>query len=220
VRRKYELIGAADEQAWFALDDAFDATRAHLAVRREGDALEVEATTSVGREVYAHLDSYTHVDAIAPAGATLSLVFSPCPDAPIEVRPADYPVGRPMRFAYVDDQDVLRVVEATSGEKGPFHELARGSVDAGGPLAVTLLVDGAPACRLTWRDYLAQAGRALSPTAGWGVPVNAIEFRLEAPGRLSLWCTLAGTSVGRGFQSVGHAPGVYTNRLRVEPLGR
>jgi hypothetical protein len=54
------------------------------------------------------------------------------------------------------------------------------------------------------------------------VPVNAIEFSLggDAPGSVgAIYFTLAGTSVGRGWDSVGHAPGVYRNRIRVEDLG-
>jgi hypothetical protein len=31
-----------------------------------------------------------------------------------------------------------------------------------------------------------------------------------------IWLTLAGTSVGRGFDSVGHAAGTYRNRVRIE----
>jgi hypothetical protein len=51
--------------------------------------------------------------------------------------------------------------------------------------------------------------------------MNAIEFgrgdaRPTAP--VSLFITLAGTSVGRGWDSVGHSPGVYRNRMRIELL--
>jgi hypothetical protein len=46
--------------------------------------------------------------------------------------------------------------------------------------------------------------------------MNAIEFRrlddsLTAP--VAIWITLAGTSVGRGWETVGHKAGVYRNEL-------
>lgn len=77
-----------------------------------------------------------------------------------------------------------------------------------------------PVAWLRFEDFASQASVAPSPTAGWGVAQNAIEFVqvAERPGApASFWITLAGTSVGRGFQSVGHAPGVYRNRLTVGP---
>jgi hypothetical protein len=51
--------------------------------------------------------------------------------------------------------------------------------------------------------------------------VNAIEFSLEgdAPGsEAALFITLAGTSVGRGWDTVGHAAGTYRNRMRIAPV--
>jgi len=33
-----------------------------------------------------------------------------------------------------------------------------------------------------------------------------------------IWFTLAGTSVGRGWDTVGHKSGKYRNRVVVEPL--
>ena len=59
---------------------------------------------------------------------------------------------------------------------GPFRLLAN----------QRLLFEGdRPACRLHFDDWSAQAGTALSPTAGYGLPVNAIEFsryRADPPG--------------------------------------
>lgn len=73
--------------------------------------------------------------------------------------------------------------------------------------------------RIVLEDWSRQCGRQLSPTAGWGLPVNAIEFSLlgDAPqSAAALWITLAGTSVGRGWDSVGHRAGTYRNRLQVK----
>ncbi len=76
---------------------------------------------------------------------------------------------------------------------------------------------GQEVCALTFRDFASQLSTALSPTAGWGVSQNAIEFALDRPGgtNATLWLTLAGTSVGRGWDSVGHAAGCYRNRITI-----
>jgi hypothetical protein len=130
----------------------------------------------------------------------------------------DYPVGDPARFAYLDDAGRFHVVEASSGEKGPFRELAQGPLSRGEPLALTLLDGDEPIMRITLLDFSAQASTAVSPTAGWHVPVNAIEFSRDSTdprSAASFFVTLAGSSVGRGFDSVGHGAGGYRNRMRV-----
>jgi hypothetical protein len=72
----------------------------------------------------------------------------------------------------------------------------------------------------TLLDWSAQASAQLCPTAGWGVPENAIEFSLngdELTSPASLFVTLAAASVGRGWDCVGHAAGTYRNRIEIEP---
>ncbi|MHC4505798.1 MAG: hypothetical protein ACYTFI_21050 [Planctomycetota bacterium] len=135
--------------------------------------------------------------------------------------PFDYPVGRPARLAYRDADGGFNIVEASSGEKGPFRRLAGGRLRRGEALTITLHDGDRPACRIAFQDWAAQAGTALSPTAGWRLPVNAIEFsRSEglSSGNAYIFITLAGTSVGRGWDSVGHAAGTYRNRMRIEKL--
>jgi hypothetical protein len=137
----------------------------------------------------------------------------------VEVTNFDYPFGRPMRLAYVDANETFHVVEASSGEKGPFRELGRGDLPRLLPLTLTLHDDGLPICRITLSDWAYQAGTALSPTAGWGLPVNSIEFSLsgdDPASAASIWFTLAGTGVGRGWDSVGHTAGTYRNRISIE----
>jgi hypothetical protein len=110
------------------------------------------------------------------------------------------------------------VVEATSGEKGPFTELARGKLSRDEKLTITFHDEDRPVGRITLTDFASQASTQISPTAGWGVPQNAIEFTLEfdRPDSLaSIFVTLAGTSVGRGWDRVGHAAGIYRNRLEI-----
>jgi hypothetical protein len=181
--------------------------------------LSVEAVTQLERPVYSHLNSFCDVE--VRGHHQLSLEFSPCPGVPIEVRRFDYPIGRPARFAYRDNDGAFRVAEADSGEKGPYRTLASGRLGIDEPLAITLIDRGRATCRITLEDWAPQADTSLSPTAGWGVPVNAIEFSLSGEGPespASIFVTLAGTSVGRGWDCVGHAAGTYRNRLRFEKL--
>ena len=133
----------------------------------------------------------------------------------------DYPLGRPARFAFVEADRTFRVVEASSGEKGPFRTLAKGRLAREASLTITLHDQGSAIGRISLADWSSQADTGLSPTAGWGVPVNAIEFSLsgELPSSpASIFLTLAGTSVGRGWDCVGHKPGTYCNRIRLEPV--
>jgi len=185
----------------------------------EAGSARIEAFTRLEEPVYSHLNTFCELH--ISGHRKLALSFSPCPKARIEVLPFDYPVGRPARLAYLDADGRCHVVEARSGEKGPFREVAAGPMEPSSPLAITLYDEGRAACRIVFDDWARQAGTALSPTAGWGLPVNAIEFCLlgKAPSsEAALYITLAATSVGRGWDSVGHAAGTYRNRMRIEPV--
>ncbi len=139
------------------------------------DVIAIDSATRLERPVQSHLNSYCDVE--IRGHRRLSLAFSPCPDVRVEVLNSDYPVGRPARFAFVEGDRTFRVVEASSGEKGPFRTLARGRLDPDQPLTIVLHDQGRAVARLSLADFAAQADTTLSPTAGWGVPVNAIEFR-------------------------------------------
>jgi hypothetical protein len=185
----------------------------------EGGPVRLEAMAHLPRPVFSHLNTFC--DMRVSGSRHLALSFSPCPETQIEVRPADYPSGRPLRLAYLDAQGGFHVVEAASGEKGPFRELGRGTLHRVQPLAITLHDGGLAQARVVLEDWSAQVGTALSPTAGWGLPVNAIEFSLEGddPGAPAvLFITLAATSVGRGWDSVAHRAGTYRNRMSIEVL--
>jgi hypothetical protein len=167
--------------------------------------------------IFSHLNTFC--DIFVSGSRHLSISFSPCPEAIVAVRPAEYPTGRPLRLAYLDAQGAFHVVEAASGDKGPFRELGRGKLGRSQPLAITLYDRGVAQARVVLEDWSAQVGTAPSPTAGWGLPVNAIEFSLqgEEPGApAAIFITLAGTSVGRGWDSVGHRAGTYRNRISIE----
>ena len=172
---------------------------------------------------FSHLNSYCVVD--ISGHKSLSISFSPCETEKIEVLPADYPTGRPARFAYLDAAENFFVVEATSGEKGPFRNLASGRLQRGDSLTIGMYDEGRPVGSVTLDDWSSQLSTDLSPTAGWGVPVNAIEFQRSGDDENSpatIWITLAATSVGRGFETVGHRAGTYRNTIRfqLEPPNR
>jgi hypothetical protein len=174
------------------------------------------AYTPVLLDAYSHLNSYGEFT--ISGHEQLSLVFSPCPGAKIDVLPADYPVGQPARFAYIDSAERFVVAEATSGEKGPFRTLARGPLGRGQALTIELHDGERHAASITLEDWSRQAATDLSPTAGWGVPMNAIEFQCAGNRRDSaamIWISLASTSVGRGWDTVGHRAGTYRNRMTI-----
>lgn len=176
--------------------------------------VELTAYTPVRADAFSHLNSFCVLE--VSGHERLSLTFSPCRETMIDVLPADYPTGRPGRFAYLDESGEFFVVEASSGEKGPFHRLASGSLARGEPLSIALHDDGRLIASIRFEDWSRQASTALSPTAGWCVPINAIEFQrldTEEDPFVTVWMTLAATSVGRGWESVGHRAGTYRNRV-------
>lgn len=192
---------------------------ASLRVDSANGSIVMDAATRLEEPVQSHLNSYCDVE--IRGHRRLAMEFSPCPGTRIDVRPFDYPFGRPARLAFVEADRTFRVVEASSGEKGPFRTLARGRLDPDQSLSITFYDEGRTIARLTFEDYAAQADTTISPTAGWGVPVNALEFSLaaDAPSSpASIFVTLAGTSVGRGWDCVGHRAGIYRNRLHIEPV--
>jgi hypothetical protein len=183
------------------------------------NALRLTAFTPVAEDTFSHLNTFCYFE--ISGHKQLSLSFSPCPDAEIEVLPADYPIGRPARLAYLDDANQFMVVEAKSGEKGPFRELAAGKLAPGDALTIMICDEGQPVARITLKDWSKQLSTSLSPSAGWRLPMNAIEFQrlYDAPGAPGgIWVTLAGTSVGRGWDTVGHRAGTYRNGLVIEKL--
>jgi hypothetical protein len=186
--------------------------------------LQLESYTRLARPVYSHLNAFTTVT--VSRHRRLGLRFSPCPSALIAVTHSDYPSGAPARFAYVDAAHRFHVVQAADAEKGPFASLAEGAFLRDETLGIDLVELDPPEsaiARLELSDFENQLSTALSPTAGYGVPVNAIQFGLESTEASSpahLIFTLAATGVGRGWDSVAHAAGTYTNRMTLRSLER
>ncbi len=212
---------AIDSGHFTYLDDGFST----LEVRQAGISVdastktEIEALSILPAPVFSHLNSFTELT--INGHRKLSLLFSPAPNVPIDVHYSEYPAGQPERIAYLDASGIFHVVEASSGEKGPFRELAGGPLAREEPLSITLTDAGQPFARISLLDYSSQAGVQLSPTAGWGLPVNSIEFSLYDASDKSpagIFISLAATSVGRGWDSVGHTAGTYRNRIILESL--
>lgn len=213
------FLSRSPDRGWTIFADQRHADDVHgafgVTARPDGGVL-IDAETVLDGEVYSHLNSFSLIQ--IHGHRRLFVAFSPMPEQRIEITYSEYPTGKPSRFAFLDAEGDLHVVESTSGEKGPFTELARGHLPAGAPLGLTLFDEDRRIATLELADFAAQASTQLSPTGGWGTPENAIELSLssdrpDADARIFL--TLAGTSVGRGWDSVGHAPGLYRNRIAI-----
>lgn len=198
----------------------FDFVRDERVRNVSAGVTSIEAITRLDEAVYSHLNSFSRVS--IAGHRRLGLRFSPCPERTVEVVHSEYPFGAPARLAYLDANGRFRVVQASDAEKGPFATLAEGPLARGQPLAVTLVDIGTPRkdlATIVFRDWSRQLSTELSPTAGWGLPQNALEFGLassDAASEAYLSLTLSGTSVGRGWDSVGHRAGAYSNRIEVQ----
>lgn len=198
-----------------AVQIEYDRRESLLVSSADSELTEITAARTLTEATYSHLNS---ICLLSLSGhRRLSLRFSPCQEARIEVLPADYPTGRPARFAYRTAHRFV-VVEATSGEKGPFRELASGPLQPRESVTLFLDDEDRQFASITFDDWAAQASTDLSPTAGWGIPQNAIEFERygdQPSGMVAISLTLAATAVGRGWDTVGHSAGTYRNRMQV-----
>ncbi|MEZ4340079.1 MAG: hypothetical protein R3B82_25950 [Sandaracinaceae bacterium] len=179
-----------------------------------GSPTTLDAAFTVDEPIFTHLARWSR---LRFRGQDAQVRFSPCGDVAIDVRPYDYPEGRPARFAYLADGDRFVVAEATSGEKGPFRTLCEGPMRRDEVLGIELLGEGVHVS-VELLDYASQASTEPSPTAGWGVPQNAIQLLRAGnrpDGAVSLHFALAATAIGRGWDTVGLAAGTYRNRMRV-----
>jgi inner membrane protein len=186
-----------------------------LSVRELAQGVELEAQSRLAAPVYSHQNTWAGVFVGAPR--QLQLGFSPAGNAPLDVLPSEYPIGKPIRLAFLEERGIFRVVQARSGEKGPFTTLAAGAMSRQQALTITVFADGVARCRLIFEDWAAQVATTLSPTAGWGLPANSIWFNTGSSSPEGAWIglSLAETGAGRGWDTVGHGAGVYRNRMRI-----
>lgn len=180
------------------------------------DALLIESFSELPAPIYSHVNSFLILEMRGIQAPGLS--FENIPDHRFEMEFADYPVGRPLSFAALYPDEQLRVLRAKSGEKGPFIERAAGHLARGASLTMTIFNGAEPRFTLQLEDWTQQLSTSLSPTAGWGVPLNVVSFRKSGLDEAQLWISLADTGIGRGFDSTGHSPGIYRNRILITPI--
>ena len=189
-----------------------------LLVTASADGVAIDAQSHLPTAVYSHLNSFASLQ-FAASSAGAQIAFSPTGDNWFDIRPADYPSGRPSRMVNRYADGTFRVVEASDGEKGPFHTLGESRLSSEAPLTIrvrTTAGDPTSECSFEFADWAAQASTALSPSAGWGVPQNSIQFFANpAQTHVLILLTLADTGPGIGWDSVGHASGGYRNRITV-----
>ena len=182
-----------------------------VSAARDG-SVQLDGRSRLAHAIFTHDDTWAELT--VQGHGKLSIAFSPLPERRIEVPPPTAPA----RFAYVDANDTFHLVQASERQRGPFTEIAAGRLKRGEPLVLTLYDGDKPAFRVTIDDWSAQLSTQPSPTAGWGVPVNAIQMVRGGDAESSpvlITLTLAATSIGRGTQSVGYTPGVYRDRITV-----
>lgn len=205
------LAKAHDGAHWKLWFKDEDQSLVDVTTTRDG-GLELEARSRLAHPIYSHLNTFT--DLAVTGHKKLTVSFSPAPGRRVEAAPQTAAA----RFAYVDAGGVLHVVQASTLQRGPFTELASGPIGRDQPLVLTLYDADKPVFTVSFADWAAEASTQLSPTAGAGVPENAIMLQRggdadTAPVLISF--TLADTAIGRGTATVGHAAGVYRNRITI-----
>jgi hypothetical protein len=190
-----------------------DASVLDVTATRDG-VVQLDARSRLGRPVFSHGNSFAEL--ALQGHKKLTVAFSPAPQQRIELAAATAEA----RFAYVDAAETFHVVQASQRRLGPFTELATGRLRRADPLVLTIYDGDQIAFVVTLQDWAAQAATQLSPTAGYGLPVNAIELARGGADDASaalISVSLAATSIGRGTASVGHTAGVYRDRITIAP---
>ena len=206
-----KLAGWARQGPRFVLDYK-DEGRSVVDVGVRDGVVDLDARSRLPRPIWSHLNRYAEITIRGHRKLTVS--FSPIPGKRVELPPS----SSPTRFAYLDARGVFHVVDASKQNLGPFTELAAAPIARDKPLEVVLYDGDAPIYRVTLADFFAQASTQASPSAGWGVPENVIELVRGGPGEDApalISFSLAATPIGRGTRSVGHAAGVYRDRMTI-----
>lgn len=192
-------------------------------VREDGrdNHIEIEAWSRLNEPVYSHLNHYCKLT--VRGSPDLSIAYSPCPNVRLAMPWHSLPYWMDHSFACVYPNGRFAILTGRRYEKGPYDVICEAKLPRGDPLSVTVFDQNVPVFRLRVEDWSSQVSTSLSPTAGWGVPVNAI-IPFVAPAshgnQLELEFCLASTHIGRGKDMVGHSPGSYRNRLLVQLLSR
>lgn len=215
LRQRRVLTHYAKTPNGFRASYTDDGDSTLVATKDKSGALDIEGLTRLSSPVYSHLNTWTVIHLAFDA----ALSFGPTGATRFPVEPADYPAGRPTQLAYLAEDLAFHVVRARDAEKGPFSELAKGPLTRDESLTIEIHPrdERDKGCRLVFKDWAAQVSTEESPTAGWGLPQNSVQF-FSRDGESIIVLALAETGPGRGFDTVGHAAGTYRNRLRIEAI--
>jgi hypothetical protein len=183
-----------------------------LDVTARDGSVQLDARSRIARPIYSHASTFAELTVMGHKKLTVS--FSPAPGKRVDVPQA----GTPARFAFLDENGLFHLMQAAVQKRAPFTQLAAGKLARKDPLVVTLYDSDKPIFAVTLDDWAQQTSTALSPAAGDGLPVNVIE--LERGGEpdgapVLITFSLAATTIGRGTAAVGHAAGVYRDRITV-----
>jgi hypothetical protein len=187
-----------------------DDTTSWMDVGVRDGVLEIDSWTHLSSPIFSHLNTSTELT--ISGHRKLSVSFSPCAAARIEFKPFNIQGSAPSRAAYLDREGMFRVVQARSAEKGPFTTLAEGRMNRADALTMTFYDQDRAVYEVTLRDWAAQAGVQLSPTAGYLLPVNAIEFSIDGDH--------ARGDIGRARMGFGGARCGHVSESRDSAAGR
>ncbi len=195
-----------------------EATLCALQVEAQDGGLTLEASTELPHAVHSHLNRFLELQLRGFDAPTLA--FDALGPTPFPLKPFDYPHGRPAHFAVVTEGGELRVARGSDAEKGPFVELGRGLVPSDGVLSLALLDGAVHIAHVDVDGFVAQADLGPSPTAGFGMPANVLQFGVpprQPPGEATpvgvLHLSLAESGIGEGLDTVTHAAGRYWLRV-------
>lgn len=206
----------ADREAFGNMVLARGTTRTSVVRTDLGRSVRIASEHVVPRTIYAHVASFCRIrwNGSSPirlriGGDSVGAVITPTR--------SEYPTGAPAVFL-VASESGMRLLRATSAEKGPFTTL--GQMPLGDPWISVLHGDRA-VCAFRVGGFADQCSFQQSPTAGWSLPVNRVHIEAaeeNAAGKpVSTWLdySLGDTSIGRGFDAVGTAAGTYWSLIEV-----
>lgn len=201
----------------FSLDHTVQLSCHREDTRAPEHTLELDVRCVLPSPAWAHLG---HSAVIAIHGGRdlhLSLAEPGAPLTPIA--PLDLVGGMPAAAVYLGPYERVHLVRGAANDKGPWTHLASAPMEDG-DLRLWIHEGTRRIAEIELPAFAAQASTAPSPTAGWGLPQNAIEFRgaSEPDGAAQLWVSPAATSLGRGFQTVGYRRGTYRSAVRIRPM--
>jgi hypothetical protein len=180
-----------------------------LVAMKDAKGLDIEAISRLPHSVYSHLNAFTTIH--VPFDATIAFGPTGAQEFPLD--------GPPLQFAFLGADISFHVVRSSEAEKGPYTEIATGHLGRDEALTITLKNKNGGTCKLTFKDWASQLSTEPSPTAGWGVPQNSIQFSARAREKEGfIVLTLAETGPGRGWLPVAHEEGTYRNRIRVDAV--